>query len=177
MLAHVRVWEKIAADIVANAPSDVRAEALVNSESDIQAAFRNASHGDGNHLTILRWIDENGHLQQAFISPRPVGTYANLLLEYDPKWQVRRQVVNHATCGFVQSPSLAIFATGRLGICCLDLNSTATFGALSDFESLHDALTSPAAMRMFAELANGVATSRGCQICLASGSQLCSSAG
>jgi uncharacterized radical SAM superfamily Fe-S cluster-containing enzyme len=173
MMAHVRAWENIAAEIAAAAPSDAQAEALINSNSAIADAFDKASHGDGNHLPILGWLDENGNRQQAFMSPRPVGTYANLLLEYDPRWAVERRVVNRNTCSFTKNPSLAIFATGRLGICCLDLNSTATFGAISDFKSLHDALTSPQAVRMFAELSNGIATSRGCQICLGTGRQLC----
>jgi hypothetical protein len=124
-------------------------------------------------LPILRWKDSSGREQEAFISARPVGTYANLLLEYDPKWTVKRQVVNPSTCGFTAKPSLAIFATGRLGICCLDLNSTATFGALSDYGNLHEALTSPEALRMFAQLSNGIASSRGCQICLGTGKQVC----
>lgn len=173
MLAHVRVWEKIAADIVTNAPPGVRAEALTNSEDRVAKAFEAATHSDGVHLPIVRWVDEHGHWQDVFISPRPVGTYANLLLEYDPKWNVKREIVNRYNCGFTNSPSLAIFATGRLGICCLDLNSTATFGSLSDFGNLREALESQAAMRMFAELSNGVATSRGCQICLASDGRLC----
>jgi hypothetical protein len=161
MMVHVRVWEKIAAEIAATAPPDAQVEALINSHSAIGDAFHKASHGDGNHLPILRWLDENGSRQMAFMSPRPVGTYANLLLEYDPKWAVERRVVNRNTCSFTANPSLAIFATGRLGICCLDLNSTATFGAISDFTSLREALASQRAMRMFAELSNGIATSRG----------------
>lgn len=173
MLLHVRKWESIAAEIVASVPPGVRADAPVNSEASVAEAFHNASHGDGNHLPIIRWLDQNGRWQQVFMSARPVGTYANLLLEYDPKWKVKREVVNRYTCSFTRMPSLAIFATGRLGICCLDLNSTATFGSLSDFGSLREAVESPAAMRMFAELSNGVATSAGCQICLASDGRLC----
>jgi wyosine [tRNA(Phe)-imidazoG37] synthetase (radical SAM superfamily) len=173
MLKHIRSWERIAADIVLKLPAEVRAEAIVNSEARIETAFRVKLHDERNYVPILRWKAKSGELHEAFISTRPVGTYANLLLEYDPRWKVKREVVNKYTCGFTKTPSLAIFASGRLGVCCLDLNSTATFGSLSDFANLKEALTSPAAMRMFAELANGVATNRGCQICLASGSQLC----
>jgi Radical SAM superfamily len=166
MLKHVRKWEAIAADIAAAAPLEAQIQALSNSQEAIYRAFLEASHGDRNHLPILSWVDVNGAEQRAFMSARPVGTYANLLLEYDPRWAVERKLVSGNSCGFTATPSLAIFATGRLGICCLDLNSTATFGSLSDFDDLYDALTSPQALLMFAQLSNGIATSRGCQICL-----------
>lgn len=172
MLIHVRAWEKIAADIAASAPHGVKVEAVVNTAVRVEEAFY-APLSSNVHLPIIKWLDEKGSWQQVFMSARPVNTYANLLLEYDPKWNVKREIVNKRDCGFVRTPSLAIFATGRLGICCMDLNSTATFGSLSEFGSLRDALQSPAAMRMFAELSNGVATSKGCQICLASDSRLC----
>lgn len=173
MAAHVRKWETIAAGIAASAPPEAQARLLVNSDKAIADAFFAASHGDGNHLRILEWRDVQGAVQHAFMSPRPVGTYANLLLEYHPDWQVERRVVNRNRCGFVGTPSLAIFATRKLGICCLDLNSTGTFGSLDDFPGIAEALTSSAASRMFAQVANGVATSRGCQICLGEGRQLC----
>ncbi|WP_315831757.1 hypothetical protein [Bradyrhizobium prioriisuperbiae] len=173
MLEHVRLWERIAAEIAASAPPDAEARSVVNTEAVVEAAFFNASHGEGIYLPILYWKDTQGQLQCAFISPRPLGTYANLLLEYDPDWTVERKVVNRNACGFTATPSLAIFATGRLGICCLDLNSTATFGKLSDYGSLREALTSREALQMFAELSNGVASSRGCQICMGTGKQLC----
>lgn len=173
MGAHVRKWEKIAAEIAAAAPPEAEARVLVNSDKAIADAFLSASHGEPNHLRVLEWRDVHGALQHAFMSPRPVGTYANLLLEYHPDWQVERRVVNRNRCGFVGTPSLAIFATRKLGICCLDLNSTGTFGSLDDYSGIAAALTSPEASRMFAQVANGVATSRGCQICLGEGRQLC----
>ena len=173
MMLHVRKWEGIAAEIAEWMPAEVEAEVMFNTPAHIEQCFREASHGDGHHLPILQWRDVNGTVQTAFMSPRPVGTYANLLLEYDDRWKVERQVVNPFTCSFTNAPSLAIFATGRMGICCLDMNSTATFGALSDYPSLADALLSPEALRMFAEVSNGVATSRGCQICLGTGKQVC----
>jgi hypothetical protein len=174
MMAHVRKWEAIAAAIAASAPPEVHAQACINTPEHIAACFYEASHGDGLHLPVLQWRDAHGNQQTAFMSPRPVGTYANLLLEYHPEWEVERKLVSKKTCShFTQVPSLAIFATGKLGICCLDMNSTATFGSLSDFGSLREALNSPEARRMFAQLSNGVATSRGCQICLGSGKQLC----
>jgi hypothetical protein len=175
MTAHVRKWEAVARDIAANAPPECRVQAPTNSNVDVARSYTNASHGDHDHLPILQWLDHTGVWQQAFISARPVGTYANLLLEYDPRWAVERRVLNSARCGFVQSPSLAIFATGKLGICCLDLNSTATFGSLADFDCLRDALTSPQALRMFAQLSNGIATSKGCQICLGGSERHCES--
>ena len=170
---HVRKWESIGAAIVASAPEGSEARAIVNDPAHIASAYFDASHGEGVHLPVVEWRDVNGVLQYAFMSARPVGTYANLLLEYHPDWSVERSVVNPNTCGFVNAPSLAIFASGRLGICCLDMNSTATFASLDDFPSLSAALTSPAAARMFAQVANGVATSRGCQICLSGGTKMC----
>jgi hypothetical protein len=175
MLKHVRKWEAIAAEIAAAAPPEAQVMACSSSDAAITQAFLEASHGDRNHLPILRWVDVRGIEQWAFMSARPVGTYANLLLEYDPRWAVERKLVSGNSCGFTATPSLAIFATGRLGICCLDLNSTATFGSLSDFDSLHDALTSPQALQMFAQLSNGIATSRGCQICLGGSERHCAS--
>lgn len=178
MMAHVRKWEAIAAEIAAQAPAWVEARAIVNSADYIATAFFAASHGDGYHLPVIEWRDLRGQRQTAFMSARPVGTYANLLLEYHPDWEVERKVVSKNTCSyFANVPSLAIFATGKLGICCLDMNSTAVFGSLDDFGTLRDALTSPEARRMFAQLSNGVATSRGCQICLGTGKQLCGSKG
>ncbi|NYT42431.1 radical SAM protein [Sphingomonas sp. R-74633] len=173
MIAHVRKWEAIAAEIAANAPPEVRVEALVNTDAAIAHAFTDAFHHDRNHLPILRWIDAQGAPQVAFVSARTIDSYANLLFEYDPRWQVSRSVVNRETCNFTATPSLAIFATGKLGICCLDLNSTATFGSLSDYASIADALKSPEALRIFAELSNGVAASRGCQTCLGGAERLC----
>lgn len=175
MLRHVRKWEAIAARIAEEVGDDTQVRAHANSQDAIYRAFLEASQGDRNHLPILSWVDGNGAVQYAFMSARPVGTYANLLLEYDPRWSVDHKLLSNYVCGFTETPSLAIFATGKLGLCCLDLNSTATFGALSDFESLHAALTSPEALRIFAQLSNGVATSRGCQICLGGAERQCAS--
>jgi hypothetical protein len=172
MLRHVRKWEAIAAEIAAELGDHV--EAHVNREEDVIRAFLTSDKGDSDHLRILSWTDIDGGRQEAFMSARPANTYANLLLEYDPTWNVERKLLNPTGCHFTAKPSLAIFATGRLGICCIDLNSTATFGSLSDFASLSDALTSPQALQMFAQISNGVATSRGCQICLGSTERLCS---
>lgn len=177
MIAHVRKWEAIAAEIAASAPADARARPQVNSDAEIARALAEATHDDRNHLPILTWTDERGATQTAFMSARTVGTYANLLLEYDPRWEVSRSVVNRETCGFTATPSLAIYATGKLGICCLDLNSTAVFGSVSDYPDLGAAMRSPEALRIFAELSNGVATSRGCQTCLGGSERLCGSKG
>ncbi|MEP9361294.1 radical SAM protein [Sphingomonas sp. KR3-1] len=176
MLAHVRKWEAIAAELAANAPVEARAQAHVNSAERIASGYADANHEDSVRLPLLSWIDVKGATQTAFMSGRPLGSYANLLLEYDPRWQVERRVVNDTEkCGFTTMNSLAIFATGKLGICCMDLNSTATFGALSDYASVSDAVKSPEALRLFAQLSNGVAASRGCQICLAGPERLCRS--
>ena len=175
LIAHVRKWEAIAEAIAAAAPPESAAQAQRTSDADLRGAFKEAMQGDSTHLPILTWRDVNGGLQRAFMSARPVGTYANLLLEYDPRWSVERKLVTGQSCGFTATPSLAIFATGRLGICCLDLNSTATFGALSDFPDLRTALTSPQALQIFAQLSNGIATSRGCQVCLGGTERHCAS--
>jgi hypothetical protein len=172
MIAHVRKWERIAADIAAAHSPDF-VQACVSSMEDITRAFEGSDRGDSQQLPILVWLDVNGQRQTAFMSARPANTYANLLLEYDPSWDVERKLINPQGCHFTPRPSLAIYATGRLGICCLDLNSTATFGSLSDFGSLREALTSTPALQMFAQISNGVATSRGCQICLGSTKRTC----
>lgn len=171
--AHVRKWERIAAELAAAAPAEAQAQAYVSSDELIASGFRDANHEDSVRLPLLSWVDIKGTRQTAFISGRPLESYANLLLEYDPRWQVERRVVNTEKCGFTTMNSLAIFATGKLGICCMDLNSTATFGALSDYASIADAVTSPEALRIFAQLTNGVAASRGCQICMAGPERLC----
>ncbi len=175
MLNHVRKWEAIAANIAEALGEETQVRAYANSQDAIYRAFLEADQGDRNHLPILSWLDVHGQVQYVFMSARPVGTYANLLLEYDPRWAVERRLVSAYRCGFTAAPSLAIFATGQLGMCCLDLNSTATFGALSDFDSLHAALTSRQALQMFAQLSNGVSTSRGCQICLGGPERHCAS--
>jgi hypothetical protein len=174
MQAHVRKWEAIAAELAAAAPAEAQAEAHLNSDDRIAAGFTDANHDDSVRLPLLSWLDVNGARQTVFMSGRPLGSYANLLLEYDPRWHVERRVINTGEkCGFTTMSSLAIFATGKLGICCMDLNSTATFGALSDYSGIAEAVTSPEALRIFAQLSNGVAASRGCQICLAGPERLC----
>jgi len=175
MRQHVRKWEAIAAEIAAHAPGGRNLRAHRNTDEQIGLAFAEATHGEGLHLPILTWTDVQAQTQTAFMSARPVGTYANLLLEYDPRWAVERKLVTSEPCSFTQSPSLAIFATGKLGVCCLDLNSTATFGSLADFDNLRDALTSRQALHMFAQLSNGIAASRGCQICMGGTERLCAS--
>lgn len=173
MARHVRKWEAIAARIAAAAPPERRARAIVQDDATIAAAFANADQTGGAMIPFLAWTDLDGAEQYAMLTTRAVSSYGNLVLEYDPGWTIQRRVVNAQRCGFVALPSLAIFATGRLGICCLDLNSTGTFGHLSDFAHLGEALRSDAARRIFAELSNNVATSAGCQVCLASGGQVC----
>lgn len=173
MAKHVRKWEAIAAEIAANAPPGVVAQGVVNSMEAIEAAFVDCLHGEGQSLPVLWWLDAKGQLQHAFITARPVSTYGNLLLEYDARWEVERKVVNPRSCGFARSPSLAIFATGKLGICCMDMNSTATFASLDDHPTLVDALQSDGARQIFAQISNGIATSRGCQICLGTGVKQC----
>lgn len=172
MIRHVRKWEQIG-QAIADAIGSSNVRAHVNSDEQITRAFHASAGGDSQHLRVLTWTDVNGNTQEAFMSPRPATTYANLLLEYDPSWNVERKLLSSERCYFTGHASLAIFASRRLGICCVDLNSTATFGSLDDFGSLREALTSPQALEMFAQLSNGVAASRGCQICLGSTQRLC----
>ena len=171
--AHVRHWEGIAAEIAATAPPEVRAHAIRSSDATIARAFREAADDLGVPLPLLEWTDGDGRRQQAFMSARPIETYANLLNEYHPNWEVERSLVNADHCRFLDDPSLTIFASGRLGFCCLDLNNTASFGSLGEYGSLAEAIASPEARRMVGELMNGVAVSPGCQICLSSGVKRC----
>jgi hypothetical protein len=171
--AHVRHWEAIAAEVVDAAPPEVHARAIRNPDAKIERAFWEAADDLGVPLPLLEWTDIAGHRQQAFMSARPIETYANLLNEYHPDWEVERRLVNADHCRFLDDPSLTIFASGRLGFCCLDLNNTATFGSLGDYADLAEAIASPEARRMVGELMNGVAVSPGCQICLSSGVKRC----
>ena len=177
MGAHVRKWEAIAHAIAAAAPHHVHARALSATTAEIERAWRDADDDSGIPLPILEWRDANGNVQQAFMSARPLETYANLLLEYHPDWTVERRLLNDEDCRFIRNPSLTLFATGKLGLCCLDLDGTATFGSVGDYPSLAAAVDSPEARRMFAELSNGVATSKGCQICLSTGTRQCGPGG
>lgn len=172
---HVRHWEEIAAGIAAAAPPEVCATAIHNPDAKIERAFWEAADDLGVPLPLLEWTDIAGHRQQAFMSARPIETYANLLNEYHPDWEVERRLVNAEHCRFLDDPSLTIFASGRLGFCCLDLNNTASFGSLGDYANLAEAIASPEARRMVGELMNGVAVSPGCQICLSSGVKRCGS--
>jgi len=175
--AHVRKWEGIAADIASEAPADAQVRIFHNGDDAIARAFHDAIDDCGVPLFLMDWVDTAGNRQQLFLSARPVETYANLLLEYHPEWEVEQKLLNAEPCRFfVPTPSLTIFATGKLGFCCLDLHSTATFGSVQDYPSLIDAMNSREARQMFAELANGVAVSKGCQICLGEGKPRCGTA-
>lgn len=173
VMIHVRKWEAVAADIAANAPPEAHARAFVNEPEFIERAFRDAINDHGVPMPLVEWIDVDGNLQQVCMSCRPLETYANLLLEYHPDWTVEKQLINPEPCRFLPDPSLTIFATGKLGLCCVDLNNTANFGSLSDFPSIVDALNSEPARQIFAELSNGIAVSNGCQICLGTGKKMC----
>ncbi|MFD1787496.1 radical SAM/SPASM domain-containing protein [Sphingomonas floccifaciens] len=172
---HVRKWEAIAAEIVAQAPPEAQAIAFVTDRDFIEHAFRDAFDDHGIPMPLIEWTDVNGARQRLFMSCRPLETYANLLLEQHDDWTVEHKLLNPEPCRFLPDPSLTIFATGKLGVCCLDLNNTANFGSLSDYPSLVDALHSPEARQMFAELSNGIAVSKGCQICLGEGTARCGS--
>jgi hypothetical protein len=164
--AAIRAWEERARAIAAAAPDEARAQATVTSDDRIEQTFVEAGHGDGNILPILAWTTTSGRREMAFISPRPLGDYANLLPEHHPDWRVERRIVGDRPCGFTAKPSLALFASGKMGLCCLDLEGTSTFGDIRDYPTIGAALRSPECLRRFAELANGVACGEGCRICL-----------
>ena len=170
---HARKWEAIAAAIVAQAPPEAEAVSHVTDPDFIAHAFHDAVDDHGVPMPLVEWTDVDGNRQQLFMSCRPLETYANLLLEYHPDWTVEQRLINAEPCRFLPEPSLTVFATGKLGLCCLDLNNTANFGTLADYPSLVDALHSPEARQMFAELSNGIAVSKGCQICLGEGKAKC----
>jgi len=170
LLVHVRKWQAIARDIANAAPAEAQASVF---DIDLETATARFHEIIETVIPILEWTDVNGRRQKAFMSTRPVDNYANLLFEYDADWSVGRSIVNQRTCHFVRRPSLAIFATGRLGICCIDMNSTATFASLGDYPDIASALRGPEAMQFISQLANGVATSRGCQICLSDDTRKC----
>ncbi len=170
---HVRKWEAIAAAIVAQSPPEAEARAFVTDRAFIEHAFRDAVDDHGIPMPLVEWTDVDGHRQQIFMSCRPLETYANLLLEFHDDWTVDQRLINAEPCRFLPDPSLTIFADGKLGLCCLDQNNTANFGNVADYPSLVDALHSAEARQMFAELSNGIAVSKGCQICLGEGRAKC----
>jgi len=161
--AAVRRWE----DDLRPLADDRNVQAVRNTDDQIREAFEQADHPAWwVKLDLLRWKDERGGEQSAFLSPRPVGTYANQLPHHTPGWAVKRRLLNPGSCCFTRNPGLAIFSNGNLGICCLSVDQNAAFGNLKDFANLKEAVTSPACFRLFGELANGVARSQDCQICL-----------
>jgi len=134
-------------------------------KGQIAEIFNNASHGPDNIIVIAQWQTPSGP-KSIFISPRPVGTYANLVpFQHDPD-SVIGFVAASFGCGFTREPSLTIFANGRLGICCLDLETTASFGHADDEDTLQKSLKSEACNTMFANLAFGISDCGGCLICL-----------
>jgi tetratricopeptide (TPR) repeat protein len=161
--AAVRRWEQ-ALHPLANG-RDI--QAICNSDEALRTAFDVADHPAWwVKVPLLRWKDECGGWQEAFISPRPIGTYANQLPYHSEGWTVERRTFNPGSCCFTKNPGLAIFSNGNLGICCLSLNQQASFGRLQDFASLKEAVSSAQCFQLFAELSNGVARSQDCQVCL-----------
>lgn len=141
--------------------------AVRNTDDQIREAFEQADHPAWwVKLDLLRWKDQFGGEQSAFICPRPVGTYANQLPHHTDGWQVSQETFNSGGCFFTRKPGLAIFSNGNLGVCCLSVDQNAAFGKLQDFGSIKAALSSEACFRMFAELSNGVARSPDCKVCL-----------
>jgi len=131
----------------------------------VATTFHEANHGPEHAVVIAEWDTPAGP-RIIFASPRPVGTYANLIPFQRDAGSVQRFEASPLGCGFTRAPSLTIFANGRLGICCLDLETTASFGHADDNETLLGSLTSQAISTMFADLAFGVPGSPGCSVCL-----------
>jgi hypothetical protein len=90
------------------------------------------------------------------------------LPHHTPGWKVNQQTFNPGSCWFTRNQGLAIFSNGNLGICCLSVDQNAAFGRLQDFGNLKEAVASEGCHRMYAELANGVARSDDCRVCLGS---------
>lgn len=160
----VHLWEERAAEIARTAPPEAQARVHKYSDDAIAKIFHDADGGDRFIIPILHWRTRAGRQEAAFLSPRPVGNYAQLLPEQHPDWVVERRITG-SPCSFTEKPSLALFASGRVGLCCLDLEGTATFCHVEDYPTLGDAIRSPNCLRLFAELANGVLSRPGCQIC------------
>lgn len=162
--AVVRQWEERARELVAAAPPEARAQVVVSSDEAIAQAHR---QGKESRLPFLRWRATNGRWEWAFITFRALVPYGRQIpLPEDSPFTVKPRQFSRP-CGFVAQPSLAIRATGHLGVCCINLEGDANFGHLDDYANLSEALGSPAAKRLFSELANGVNTKEVCRLCLA----------
>ena len=163
--AVVREWE----DSLRPLANGRTVQAVRNTDDAVREAFEAADHPAWwVKLDLLRWKDERGGEQSAFLSPRPIGTYANQLPYHTPGWKVTREPLHPHGCCFTKNPGLAIFSNGNLGICCLSVNQNASFGRLQDFPNLKQAVSSEACFHLFAELSNGVTRASDCQVCLGS---------
>jgi hypothetical protein len=131
----------------------------------IASIYENANHGPEHIIPIVKWDTAEGE-RMIFISPRPVGTYANLLPYQRNPESITPYEAAPGACGFTRNPSLAIFANGRLGLCCLDLETTASFSRAEDHPTLWEALRSNECSVMFANLAFGISDCVGCSVCL-----------
>lgn len=131
----------------------------------ISRIFTTASRGLEHIIPLVQWNSPEGP-KIVFLSPRPVSTYANLLPYQADKASVTPLEGSGYGCGFRKKPSLTIFANGKLGICCIDLETTANFGHAHDHATLAASFKTDACREMFANIAFGVADHPGCAICL-----------
>lgn len=152
---------------LANATQGASVELIELDPVKIKQVFDNASHGPDHQIPIAVWNTTEGP-KTIFFSPRPVGTYANLLPYQEDPTSIEFFEASSSGCGFTNKPSLTIFANGKLGLCCLDLETTASFGEADRHLSLMESLRSKECHQIFANLAFGVADSQGCAICLGS---------
>lgn len=128
--------------------------------------FDSCTSGPDYMIIIAKWKDKEGNEKIIFFSPRPVGSYANLLFYQENKDSVLKYEVSEGSCWFSNNPSLTIFSNGKLGLCCLDLERTANFGSIEESNSILEILKSNKCHKMFANLSFGISDCLGCSVCL-----------
>ncbi|KJU83103.1 radical SAM domain-containing protein [Candidatus Magnetobacterium bavaricum] len=158
----ISLWQN-ALRIIAN-KYDIRMNVI--DDEQIEKCWLQAKQEGDNYIRIMNWFAADGSFQEVNIFPRPVSTFANFLPYYSTDWFVVPRTFTNCICNFTKKPSLSIYANGQLGICCVDMEKTATFGSINDYHSLRDAITSDSYLSFVANLKKGVLTKEACQICL-----------
>lgn len=131
----------------------------------IARVYTTCDHGPEHIIPVVAWDTPEGQ-KIVFISPRPVSTYANLLPWQEDKQSITTFEAAPRGCGFPTNPSLSIFANGKLGICCMDLETTANFGHADDHATLVESFKTDQCRELYANIAFGIADNPGCAICL-----------
>lgn len=126
--------------------------AVRHDDNALDAALAEALTG-GGELALWWWPGRDG--------PPGMASLAPLL----PDRASVRPAVAASRCGYGASPSLAVHASGRLGLCPLDPAAEAWFAEIDSFARLDHALFSRGATRLLAELGNGVASRAVCRRC------------